>query len=349
MAGDEKPGRKKVAPRREQQRIKRVGRESLAAKLIGAHAKQLERQIENEGVRGLGSLYKDARAELISRLSKVGAKAKPSQLELQAMISQADAVMRTLGERQGKHLKDISSRVVELGVEQASEEYSQLAKRITGTTPVLDLARGAQLRGLVADVDSSLLRRHSLQIGTWTNGAVLGMEQQMSTGFMSGKPVYSMINELMEKQGLLEHERYKAERIIRTEGMFSHGAARYSAIREARDELGDARMMKRLVETFDDRTGDDSFVLHGQTVKVDQPFTYKFKRGGSWMVKEYQHPPNRPNDRAVVIMWDPEWPDEELERPLSRFELAVAPPTRWRKTLGVEVPPGHKPGKPYRS
>jgi hypothetical protein len=339
---------KKTVSRKAQARDKRVGRGSLAAKLIGAHAKQLERQIEVHGVAGLAPLYRDAKAELVARLARLGGKSKPSQAEIQAMIRQAEAVIQTLGERQGGVLKGVSSRVVEMGVEQAAEEYRQMSRRISGTTPVLDLERGSQLRGLVRDVDSSLLRRHSIQIGTWTQNAVLGMEQNLSVGFMSGKPVYSMIEDLMAENGLMASERYKAERIVRTEGSFSHGTARFNAIRRARDELGDEKMQKRLVETFDDRTGDDSFLLHGQTVPVDQPFTYKFKSQGSWMVKLYQHPPNRPNDRAVVIAWDPTWSETDIDRALTIPELLVAPPTRWRATPGVKIPPGHRPGRPYR-
>lgn len=341
------PAGRKSAPSKTTSRVKTAGRESLAGKLIGAHSRQLERQIAKDGIGGLLPLYRDAKAELAARLSKIGADSKPSQLQVQAMIRQAEGVMERLGEKQGKLLGDVTSSVVETGVGQVAEEYRQMARRITGTTPVLDLERGAQFRGLVKDVDSSLLRRRSLQIGTWTQQAVLNMEQQLSVGFMTGKPIHTMINDLMGAQGLLDSERYRAERIVRTEGAFGHGAARWGAIRRAKEELGEERMMKRLVETFDDRTGDDSFVIHGQTVPVEQPFSWKYRVGGVWLVKQYQHPPNRPNDRAVVIPWDPEWKDEELERPLSMAELRSAPTTRWRKTVGVKIPPGHRPGRSY--
>ena len=42
------------------------------------------------------------------------------------------------------------------------------------------------------------------------------------------------------------------------------------------------------------------------------------------------------------------WEETEEERPLTRAELYAARPTRWRSTIGVRIPPGHRPGLPPR-
>lgn len=70
---------------------------------------------------------------------------------------------------------------------------------------------------------------------------------------------------------------------------------------ERRIVVRGARMMKRLVATFDKRTGKDSIVLNGQTVPVEEKFFDPYIAG------YYDHPPNRPRDREVVVPWREAW------------------------------------------
>lgn len=324
----------------------------FASRLFRTHLAQLDRHVRRVGVGGLLSLYKEARADLHDRLRRAAGgprSERATAVQLRAMIAQADGVLEVLGGRVERHLADVGKTAAQLGARHAVDEYKALERHFTGTTPVLDLERSAAMRGLVSDAESSLLRRYHLVSRTWSLGAISAMEQRLSVGVLAGKPVEEMIDDVMSAGGVLDGERYKAERIVRTEAAFAHGRVKFEAMRATARELGDDRLQKRLISTFDDRTGDDSFLLHGQTVPIDEPFRWKHRVGGSWKVTEYMHPPNRPNDREVVIPWDPSWEDVEGEAPLSRSELESAAPTRWRKTPGVEIPPGHKPGKAYRS
>ncbi len=104
-------------------------------------------------------------------------------------------------------------------------------------------------------------------------------------------------------------------RLSRNEASAAFNQARADGIRVlARD---DRRIMKRWTEMVDDvtgrpmdnRVGIDSIVLHGQV----QPSGNAFKmppdpRAPAKMRgKEWAHPPNRPNDRAILLPWMPEW------------------------------------------
>lgn len=66
-----------------------------------------------------------------------------------------------------------------------------------------------------------------------------------------------------------------------------------------RHDRPSSRVYKRLAATHDKRTGDDSRLLDGQTVPLDQPFE------DWWYGGTYDHPPNRLNDREVVTPWRP--------------------------------------------
>ena len=139
-----------------------------------------------------------------------------------------------------------------------------------------------------------------------------------------------------------------AERIVRTESMNAYSKANWEGMRAADDMLGD--MAKILSATFDERTGWDSYQVHGQIRKVDEPFEWNFGDGP----EGFMHPPNRPNDREVVVPHRIAWPLPESVRALPdgavveawmREKRKGSPPPRPKMTtidlsrFGKEQPP----------
>jgi hypothetical protein len=60
---------------------------------------------------------------------------------------------------------------------------------------------------------------------------------------------------------------------------------------------------------LDDRVAEDSLVLHGQVVAVGANFVMPPDPRVSpklWN-QTYAQPPNRPNDRSVLLPWRPRW------------------------------------------
>ncbi len=88
---------------------------------------------------------------------------------------------------------------------------------------------------------------------------------------------------------------WMVDRILKTETSTAYNSMQLNALLE--EDNDEDPMLKRLVATFDNRTGRDSVALHGQTRKVQEPF-YDAYFGVS-----YQSPPNRPNDREIVVGW----------------------------------------------
>jgi hypothetical protein len=338
-----KPPKPPPPPPRKPPKVPEMGQ-----RLLEAHLRQLGRHVESNGVKGLEPLYKSARADLYDQLTRAGGPMSKTATatQLKAMIAQIDATLEALGGRIHKHLRDVAGTAAELGAKHGSAEFKALAKHFTGTEPVLSVDRAAVFGDLVKDVNSSLLKRYQIVSKTWSQTAIMNIERALSVGTLAGKPLEDVIDDVMGKTGILEDERWKAERIVRTESAYAHGATKHRTMEKTQEDLG-RPLHKRLIATFYDRTGDDSFLVHGQTVPVSKPFSWKHKRRGQWVVTRYMHPPNRPNDREVVIPWDPEWEETDAEAPLSKAELAAARTTRWRKHIGVDIPPGHRPGKPY--
>jgi len=89
-----------------------------------------------------------------------------------------------------------------------------------------------------------------------------------------------------------------AERIVRTECAAAMNKSNAQAIAASNEQLGD--VVQILAATFDDRTSWDSYQVHGQIRRVGEAFVSAF---GS-----YAHPPNRPNDREIVVPHRLSWP-----------------------------------------
>lgn len=126
--------------------------------------------------------------------------------------------------------------------------------------------------------------------------AVAGIEQAMAKSVLLGTPwtearkaVMSLVRE--EVGG----RQWMVDRIVRTEVATVHSSTTMAALLE--EDEPDDPMLKKLVALFDKRTGLDSKVLHGQTRRVQDLFTDVI-RG-----KQFDAPPNRPNDREIVIGW----------------------------------------------
>jgi len=160
----------------------------------------------------------------------------------------------------------------------------------------------------------------------YSSAVIEEFEGVLRRGMLTGKPWGDVRDELTSKSPFLQGSpKFWAERIVRTETMGAYNRAGWESIRAADDELGD--MVKILSATFDDRTGWDSYQVHGQIRRVDEAFAWK---GGL-----YQSPPNRPNDREVVVPHRVSWPIPAELAWRSDGEVAAA----WKRDRRKGGPP----------
>lgn len=151
-------------------------------------------------------------------------------------------------------------------------------------------------------------------------------EKEFQTGVVARKSWEEMKVSIVGKSTFLQGKpAHWAERIVRTEMMGAYNRAGWEANREADDQLGD--MVKIVSATFDDRTGSDSIAVHGQIRLPDEAFE-------SWFGL-YQHPPNRPNDREIVVPHRISWPIPKYLAWRDDGEVAA----RWAKEKRKGSPP----------
>ena len=111
-----------------------------------------------------------------------------------------------------------------------------------------------------------------------------------------------------------EDQWWQVERLVRTETASSWNAAANDSLMTAAQELPQLRsrwteMINDLTNIpFDKKVAVDSVVMHGQVARPGFPFTMPSDpRVTKYAGKSWVYPPNRPQDRAVLVPWMPSW------------------------------------------
>jgi hypothetical protein len=203
----------------------------------------------------------------------------------------------------------------------------------------LGIRTAAVLDPAVSGANASVLRRiagdpdHPGNPGVierYGEGVIGHFERTLQTSLVAGTPWDDVRSQLVTGSPFLQAApQYWAERIVRTELMGAHNVAGNNALLEINEQTG-GQMLRILCATFDDRTGADSYAVHGQIRRMTEPFASWF---GSYMT-----PPNRPNDREIIVPHHIEWPIPENLKQKTDSEIAQ----RW----AMEGRKGSPPGRP---
>lgn len=168
--------------------------------------------------------------------------------------------------------------------------------------------------------NASLLRRLSDDpetgpgiLSRYSMNTIGDFEDILQMGLLTGASNGDVVDDLMDASPFLQgNPAFWAERIARTESMNAYNHASWESVRSVEDQT-DEDMLKIIIEIDDDRTAWDSYAVHGQVRRTDEPFEWISYKG---VAEYYMYPPNRPNDRATVVAWNPAWgPIPEEMRP----------------------------------
>jgi hypothetical protein len=283
-------------------------------------------------------LMKRAHADLLTRLKEVPATdGSFTALQMRSTLKQIEAVIRmtktqllgtvvTAADVVGNSSTAATLRYIR----EAEKKYAGVGGAGLGinTAKVFDAA--------VSGTSTSVLRRiasdpakpgHKGVMDRYGDEVIGHFERTLQTSVVAGTPWEDVKSQLVSGSTFLQSvPEHWAERIVRTELMGAHNTAAYLATQEIHDQTG-GTLIRILCATFDDRTGSDSYAVHGQIRRMDEPFASWF---GSYMT-----PPNRPNDREVVVPHNIEWKIPENLRPKSDSDVAA----RWRQEKRKGSPP----------
>ena len=260
--------------------------------------------------------------------------------QLRSTLEQVHAVLGPLTQSLKSNMLDIGKTAAATAAVNTAS-YVQAAEDEFGLGRPLPLDSAALIDAAVAGTNASLVRRiaadpnHPGQPGVIARYGLATMgkfEEALQQRLIQGKPWEAVKADLVTDSPFLQQApAHWAERLLRTETMFASNKASFETFKQVESVVGE--MLKILVATFDDRTGSDSYAVHGQIRRTSEAFE-------SWF-GPYMHPPNRPNDREVVVPHNMSWPLPPELKALS--DGAVA--SRW----AAEGRKGSPPPRPLMS
>lgn len=277
--------------------------------------------VQDLGVDETRKILKDSVADLKKRIDqrvKAGTGESFTLTQLRTTLVQVQEVMKDLVVGMRDNILDVGGHAAEHAAEHTVEYLVNADKAFRGVAvQPLALNEATMLEEASQGVNASILRRlassgepledaddeeHPAKMGILERygvDTIAVFERELQRGLITRKSWAQMSRDITEKSPFLQGApAYWADRIVRTEAMGAYNRAGWESIREADEQLGD--MAKILSATFDERTAADSYAVHGQIRRPEEAFE-------SWF-GFYQHPPNRPNDREIVVPHRISWP-----------------------------------------
>jgi hypothetical protein len=284
---------------------------SLLRSLVDLHRRQLFGVIEVRGVGRLGKIYRDARSDLegkLRHLARTGRGQTFQAQHLRLVLAQVADTARQLEAGMETHMAETGRLAGTLAPRHLTTMVSTMEEKFGRMTPVVQAQQAAVVQGVYPRIKPSLLDKYRRSSRLYGPQAIAAIRDGLAGSIVRGESLDEAVDRISGAHGLFERQRWRAERIVRTEMSYSYGVTNQVAMMDLRRAV--PKMRKRLVATFDLNTGKDSKELNGQTVDVDQPFIWEVKdsRGNkTGKVVKYMQPPNRPNDRECVIPWIDDW------------------------------------------
>jgi hypothetical protein len=287
---------------------------SVVSQVVNIQRAQLRGIIELGGVRKMRTVYEQARVDLERRLAELVRSGRGdtfSAHHLRMVLLQVRDGLVDIQRQMVPTLKQAGHASAGLAQRHTVSAIKKFEKRFSGTEPVLRIEEASVFSRVYQGVEPSLLARYHKLAANYPMPTITRVQKAMALHMVENGTVESAVDKVASATGIFAQERWRAERIVRTEMAYAYGVTGQKMLDETSHEV--PRLMKRLVTTFDDRTGEDSEELNGQTVPYDKPFVWmKHTKAGDVRV-EYMAPPNRPNDREAMIPWRDDYHSPALE------------------------------------
>jgi SPP1 gp7 family putative phage head morphogenesis protein len=202
-------------------------------------------------------------------------------------------------------MADVGAESQLFAVEETLDELKALAPGFRRAAIALPVEEIAVFRGLVPDVERSLLRRYRLQSANYAIETIGAVETELARGLALGRTLQENMDAI---QPLIQGTEYQAERIVRTEMLEAHTRTSQEAMKEIAKDVPALRQQWYTAGTA--RVCDLCDGLHGKVREFGKPFGKKRERG---KFVEIMKPPAHPNCMCVVTPWHAEWTREEAE------------------------------------
>jgi hypothetical protein len=220
-----------------------------------------------------------------------------------ATLAQLADAVRGLSTRQLALLRRTLPGVAARAQRDVADYLTELDRHFVGVVRPLRWDSLEWLNGYRRPLLRSRLRIYRRSFARYGAAAVSEIEDEVTRTVLIGTPWTDAREQVAAAvRGVVQDRQWMVDRIVRTETATVYSSTTMAALLE--EDEADDPMLKKLVAIFDNVTALDSRLLHGQTRRVREMFT-DVVRG-----RKFDAPPNRPNDREIVVGWRRSWGDD---------------------------------------
>lgn len=266
-----------------------------ASGIVEEHIQQV-RALEHDKSEAILESYGGVRDRLIQRLSTLPRGSFSAQ-HLRGTLAQVQGAIEAINKNLHGSMIAQASESAMLGVEDLVQELNVFDEKFTGAvTPInLNAALVAQ------DTANFLVTKYQTNLDAYGNNLLA----QIANGLFSASIGEANTDEVVGRIGrFFSAEEWKLRRVVRTELHNIYNVGKINGMKAlSQGDIPDLK--KTLYHPIDSRTGKDSLyaaTLH-MVIPIDESFRYEW-RG---QVREFIAPPDRPNDRSVLIPAREEW------------------------------------------
>lgn len=256
--------------------------------------------LEEAEQRKLLKVFRKTRRELQDRLLVIP-EGTFSEQQLNVTLVQIQAAIETI-KRDLKGQLGESSEILGLrGVEDLIREVEVFSKKFEGSVQPLNIEASV----IALDSKQFLVNKFDASIDAYSAALRSDITTRLAQSLAIRDTTERTVSRMTSEVGkYFIGEEWKINRIARTE---LHNIYNYSKL-NGMDEIQQDNvpdLKKALMHPIDNRTGDDSKALARQNpiVDINEPFVQVYK-GRRF---EFMFPPNRPNDRAILVPYRGEW------------------------------------------
>lgn len=263
--------------------------------IVEQHIKEVLK-LEDDEANKLLKRYREVRTELSDRLDRVPTDTFTAQ-QLRGVLAQVDGAIFAMTSSLQTGIKDSAFKSAMKGIEHQIKEIKVFSDKFLGAVVPINL--NAQL--IAQDTNNFLINRYDASLKAYGEDLRGSITQVLSNEALIQSPYATVIRKL---RLFFSGEEWKLHRIARTELHNVYNLGKMDGMAEVKDQvLPD--LMKTLIHPMDNRTGADSMYAAKLDLiaPIDEPFKYRWQ--GKWRI--YMAPPDRPNDRSILVPYRQVW------------------------------------------
>lgn len=243
------------------------------------------------------SSYRAVRHELVDRLSRFPATSFSAQ-HLRGVLGQVQGAIDALTEQAAPSMVDSAYRIARKGIDHLTKEINLFDDQFTGAVTPINLNSALAAR----DVSNLLVDKYKTNLEDYGSGLMTQITNGLFNASLGASNYSQVVGEISK---FFTADEWKLHRIVRTELHNIYNVGKIKGMNQLVEDDTIPDLMKTLMHPMDSRTGDDSKYAAKlrMVVGVNEPFVYAW--GGK--IREFMGPPDRPNDRAILVPYREAW------------------------------------------